>query len=75
MRFKGKTAIVTGAAQGIGRAIALGLGREGANVVVGDINGGRANAGVYPVSPVLEIREEEWNRVVDTNLGGVFSLF
>lgn len=118
MRFKGKTAIVTGAAQGIGRAIALGFGREGANVVVGDIDGGRAevvlnelktggsealavqvdvssessaaglkelaigrfgridvlvnNAGVYPVSPVLEIREEEWNRVVDTNLGGCF---
>jgi len=34
MRIKGKTAIVTGGGTGIGRAIALGLAREGANVVV-----------------------------------------
>lgn len=32
--FKGKTAIVTGSATGIGAAIATGLGRGGANVVV-----------------------------------------
>src|SRR4030042_1800487 len=37
MRVGGKTAIVTGARRGIGRAIALALAREGANVVVGDI--------------------------------------
>jgi len=36
MRLNGKTAIVTGARRGIGRAIALALAREGANVVVGD---------------------------------------
>lgn len=34
MRLKGQTAIVTGGARGIGRAIALALGAEGANVVV-----------------------------------------
>jgi NAD(P)-dependent dehydrogenase (short-subunit alcohol dehydrogenase family) len=33
-----KTAIVTGAGQGIGKAVALRLAREGANVVVADIN-------------------------------------
>jgi len=33
-----KVAVVTGAAQGIGRAIALRLAREGAKVVVADIN-------------------------------------
>ncbi|MBD7983498.1 3-oxoacyl-[acyl-carrier-protein] reductase [Sporosarcina sp. Sa2YVA2] len=33
-RFEGKTAIVTGASRGIGREIALKLGREGAKVVV-----------------------------------------
>jgi 3-oxoacyl-[acyl-carrier protein] reductase len=33
-RFEGKVAIVTGAATGIGRAIALRLGREGGHVVV-----------------------------------------
>jgi NAD(P)-dependent dehydrogenase (short-subunit alcohol dehydrogenase family) len=34
----GKTALVTGAASGIGRATALAFADEGANVVVGDIN-------------------------------------
>jgi len=37
MRFAGKTALVTGAAGGIGRAIATALAREGANVVVMDV--------------------------------------
>ena len=37
MRFKDKVVIVTGAARGIGRAIALGFGREGARVVIADI--------------------------------------
>ena len=37
MRLEGKVAVVTGAAQGIGRAIALGLGREGARVVTADL--------------------------------------
>jgi len=36
-RFVGKVAIVTGAAQGIGRAIALALGREGATLVLLDV--------------------------------------
>jgi NAD(P)-dependent dehydrogenase (short-subunit alcohol dehydrogenase family) len=38
MRLSGKTAIVTGARRGIGRAIALALAREGSNVVVSDIS-------------------------------------
>ena len=37
-RFRGKTAVVTGAASGIGRAIAERLVAEGANVVGTDIN-------------------------------------
>lgn len=36
-RLKGKTAIVTGSAQGIGATLALALAGEGANVVVTDI--------------------------------------
>lgn len=38
IRFNGKTALVTGAASGIGEAIALDLGRAGAFVVVADLN-------------------------------------
>ena len=38
-KLKGRVAIVTGAAQGIGKAIADKLAAEGATVVVADING------------------------------------
>jgi 2-hydroxycyclohexanecarboxyl-CoA dehydrogenase len=38
MSLNGKTAIVTGGAQGIGRAIALRLAKDGANVTVLDLN-------------------------------------
>ena len=35
--FKGKTAVVTGAASGIGRAVSLALAERGANVVMADV--------------------------------------
>ena len=38
-RFENKTVIVTGASMGIGRAVALAFGREGAGVVVADVAG------------------------------------
>jgi NAD(P)-dependent dehydrogenase (short-subunit alcohol dehydrogenase family) len=38
MIFSGKIAIVTGAAQGIGKAIAIAFAREGANLVLADAN-------------------------------------
>jgi acetoin reductase-like protein len=38
MQFEGKIAIITGAASGMGRAMALAFGREGATVVVADLN-------------------------------------
>lgn len=118
MRLKGKVAIVTGAAQGFGRAIALIFSREGARLVLADVkvdgvedvagelaSGGAEvlairvdvsneasvlnlkeeairrfgrvdvlvnNAGIYPLSAAAEMAEEEWDRVIDTNLGGNF---
>src|SRR6266571_5364856 len=37
-RFKNKVMLVTGAAHGIGRAIALRFGSEGGQVIVNDVN-------------------------------------
>jgi len=51
MRFDGKTAVITGAASGIGRATAEAFALAGARVVLGDINekGGEAVAGAIGV--------------------------
>jgi len=118
MRLQGKVAVVTGGAQGIGRAIALGLGREGAKVVIADLQADKAkgvaaelealgsealavevnvasessvkqlasetfnrfgrvdvlvnDAGIYLKAPVVEITEENWDRIINVNLGGNF---
>ena len=118
MRLQGKVAVVTGGAQGIGRAIALGLGREGAKVVVADLQADKAksvvdeltnlgseslpvevdvasessvknlvqetlgrfghvdilvnDAGVYPAALVVDMKEAEWDRTINVNLGGNF---
>ena len=37
-KFDGKVAVVTGAGRGMGRAVALAFGREGARVVVAEVN-------------------------------------
>ncbi len=118
MRLKGKVAVITGAAQGFGRSIALSFAQEGARLVLADVKedgikgvsgevvaaGAEAlavranvsdeasilnlkdqtldrfggvdilvnNAGIYPHSDTLEMAEEEWDRVLQTNLGGNF---
>ena len=43
-RFEGRVAVVSGAAQGMGKAVALRLAQEGATVVAADINGKGAEA-------------------------------
>ncbi len=118
MRLREKIAVVTGGAQGIGRAVALGLAREGANIVVADLQAEKAkavaeearaagveslavetdvskensvknlaeqtlnrfghvdilvnDAGIFPQARVVEMAEEDWDRVIDVNLGGNF---
>jgi len=77
MRLSGKVAIVTGAAQGIGQVTAEVMAREGASVVIGDINeegaarvaekinksGGRALAVKVDVS-----KEDEVKRTVERTI-------
>lgn len=121
MDLRNKTALVTGAARGIGREIALALAKEGVRVAAADIaavdgpefgellrEAGRERleilplqadvaaraaaeemvkktlerfggldilvnaAGVISVSPVLDLEEKEWDRVLNVNLKGVF---
>jgi NAD(P)-dependent dehydrogenase (short-subunit alcohol dehydrogenase family) len=114
MRLADRVAIVTGGAQGIGRAIAQRLHEEGATVVVADLQGHEAaaaeldglgvrvdvsqeadvkalaeavlekygridalvnNAGIYSSlvpKPFEQIEVEEWRRVYDVNVLGMF---
>lgn len=55
MRLKDRVAIITGGAEGIGKAYALGFAREGAKVVVADINLGSART---LVNSMMEQRYE-----------------
>lgn len=49
MRFEGKVALVTGAANGIGEACAAALGANGAAVVVADIDAARGEAVAHAI--------------------------
>lgn len=49
--FSGKTAVITGAANGIGKGIALHYSMKGANIVVADID---EKAGAETVSLIKE---------------------
>ncbi|UCF62099.1 MAG: 3-oxoacyl-[acyl-carrier-protein] reductase [Anaerolineaceae bacterium] len=120
MKFDGKSAVVTGASRGIGRAIAIELAKEGAQVVVNyhsnneaadevvqtiEASGGHAvafqadvgeydqaeklikfaiqefddlhilvnNAGITRDGLIMTMREEDWDRVIQTNLKAAFN--
>ena len=53
--LKGKSAIVTGGAQGLGRAISMRLAQEGCNVVVADINADGINETVGEIENQFEV--------------------
>ena len=73
----GRVALVTGAAQGIGQAIALASAERGAKVVATDLRPPHETAGkIGPTAYALELdvtQEEQWRSVFaqDPGLGGV----
>ncbi len=60
-RLDGKVAIVTGGAQGIGRAIAAGLAAEGARIVIADLEHAEEAAALFPggVGLTADVSSEE----------------
>ena len=67
--LEGKVAIVTGAAQGIGRAIAEGLAREGARIAIADLRGADEAAAAFADGVGLTVdvaNEADVQRMADT---------
>ena len=71
-KMDGRVAIVTGGAQGIGRAVANKLAEEGATVVVADLNGSGAEAAAAAIGgtglAVDVSRPEDVQRMVEETL-------
>ena len=55
-KLQGKSALVTGSRRGIGRAIALELAREGADVAINDVDGAEAAEAVAAEARALGVR-------------------
>lgn len=83
-RVKGKTALVTGAGSGLGRASAIHLAREGANVIASDIDLAAADETAAMINEEREraaigakhdvTSEEDWRAVIfqaKFNFGGL----
>ena len=68
MRLNGKTALITGAARGIGRAFAEAYVREGARVAIGDINLAAAEKTAAEIGPnAIAVHLDVTNQVsIDT---------
>jgi NAD(P)-dependent dehydrogenase (short-subunit alcohol dehydrogenase family) len=76
-RFTNKVVMVTGAASGIGRAIALRFGREGAQVIIADVNAQGAEAtaqtittqGGLAITAIADVsNKSQVDRIFDTTL-------
>jgi NAD(P)-dependent dehydrogenase (short-subunit alcohol dehydrogenase family) len=70
-KLDGNVAIVTGGAQGIGRAIALGLAAEGARIVIADLERAAEAAAHFPDGVGLRVdvaSEEDVTRLVEETL-------
>jgi 3-oxoacyl-(acyl-carrier-protein) reductase len=75
MRLKGKVAVITGSGQGLGRGYALEFARQGADVVVNDVNEENANNVVKEIEEIdgkaIAVKagvnnREEAGRLIDT---------
>jgi len=81
-RMTRKTVVVTGGGSGIGAACARRLGREGASVVVADINAAKGQAVAAEVGPsarfvALDVRDETaWQTLLGDlqSSGGLYGL-
>ncbi|MEO8229951.1 MAG: SDR family NAD(P)-dependent oxidoreductase [Chloroflexota bacterium] len=74
MKLKDRVAIVTGGAQGIGRAIAEKLGAEGAQVVIADLNGAGAEQAAAAIPGAVGLQADvssqaDVSRIVDETVG------
>jgi 3-oxoacyl-[acyl-carrier protein] reductase len=78
MRLKGKIAVITGSAQGIGKAIAETFAKEGANIVISDINQDLSQATANEIASKYDVQTvavsanvaklEECNNLINTSL-------
>ena len=66
MRCEGKVAVVTGGGSGLGRAIAIALAKEGAEVVVCDMNEKRAT---QTITKIKALGHQAMALVVDVSVG------
>lgn len=71
LQMKGKTAVITGGVQGIGLEVARELAREGANLVLADVN---AQAGAAAVDALSSLTAVEYVRVDLTDADSVRAL-
>ncbi len=75
MKLEGRVAIVTGAGQGIGRAIAEKLRAEGASVIVADKNSGTAGKTAADIGGVAQVTDVSREEQVDELIAAAMSRF